>query len=40
MQTAIDTNISIKRTPKICLMVVKQFWVLLLGVKNEKLRIS
>ena len=32
-------NISIKRTSKICLVVVNEFWVLLLGVKNEKLGI-
>ena len=32
-------NISIKKTSKICLVVVNEFWILLLGVKNEKLGI-
>ena len=29
-------DISIKKTFKICLVVVNEFWVLLLGVKTEK----
>ena len=40
MEITIDINISIKRTSKFCLLVVNQFWVLLLGVKNEKLGIT
>ena len=32
-------NISLKETSKICLVVANEFWVLLLGVKNEKLGI-
>ena len=37
MQITLDINISIKRTSKICLLVVKKFWVLLLGIKNQNL---
>ena len=36
LTVTIDINISIKRTSKISLMVVNEFWVFLLGVKNEK----
>ena len=32
----IDIDISIKRTYKICLLVVNEFWVFLLGVKKRK----
>ena len=34
-----EVNISIKKTSKISLVVVNRFWVLLVGVKNEKLGI-
>ena len=40
MQLIIDINISIKRTSEICLVVVNEFWVLLLGVKNKKFGIK
>ena len=40
VQIPTDINISIKKTSKICLEVVNEFWVLLLGVKSEKLGIT
>ena len=39
VQITVDMNICIKGTLKICLLFVNEFWVLLLGVKNEKLGI-
>ena len=35
----IDINISIKRTSYICPVIVSEFQILLLGIKNEKLGI-
>ena len=34
-----NINISIRRSSKICLVVVNEFWTLLLGVKSKKLGI-
>ena len=39
MQTTIDINLSIKRTPKISLVVVNESSTLLLGVRNQELGI-
>ena len=36
VQTTINIIISIKRTSKICLVVVNEFLVLLLGIKKRK----
>ena len=38
-QTTIDINLSIKRTLKISMEVANEFWILLLGARNEELGI-